>query len=104
MKDQVDVTATDPYFQKMIFTLKITMSIKRNLYLNLIELLLPTTQIERIPILNIFQEFSTKSIYLKYQLPVGQSSIQNRMNYLINMLFKTLRVWRVKVYIIIFLV
>ena len=75
MKDQLDVTAMDPYFQKMIFTLKIKKSIKRNLYLNLIEVLLPTTQIERIPILNIFQEFRTKSIYLKYQLPVGQSSL-----------------------------
>ena len=59
---------------------------------------------ERMLILNLLQEFRTKSIYLKYQLPAGQSSHRNGINYPFNVLFKTLRVWRVKFRIFIFLV
>ena len=83
-------------FQKMVFSLKIKMKIKCKLYLNLIQVFIPKKQIEWMLIPNILQEFRTKSIYLKYQLPVRQSSHRNRINYSFNALFKTIRVWRVK--------
>ena len=62
----------------------------------------PDKNQERMLILNLLKEFSTKSIYLKYQLPVGQSSHRNIMKYYFNKLFKTLWVWRVKFCILVF--
>ena len=45
-----------------------------------------------------------KYIYVKYALPVRQSSHRNRMNYLFNKLFNNLRKNSVKICIIMFLV
>ena len=59
---------------------------------------------DRILILNIIQEISTKSIYVNYKLPVGKSSHRNRTNYSFKKLFKMLRFWRVKCFVIVFFV
>ena len=51
---------------------------------------------------NLLQELSTKLIYVKYDLPVRQSSHSNRIKYSFNKLLNTLRIWRVNFFIIMF--
>ena len=65
---------------------------------------LPEKKQERVKIHNLLQEISQEQIYVKYALPVGQSLHSNRMNYLFNELFNTLREKRVMNFIIMFLV
>ena len=45
-----------------------------------------------------------KKIYVKYALPVRQYSHRNIMKYFFNKLFNTLRIWRVKIFIIMLLI
>ena len=65
---------------------------------------LPDKNQERVQIHNLLQELIQRKIYVKYTLPVGKYSHRNRMKYLFKKLFNILRIWKVNIFIIMFLV